>query len=71
MSKLDPQEQELLDAFEKGQLKSVATKAELARLKAAATATGNKDKRTGQFEEKTTAAPRPVRAVKRRGPSRA
>lgn len=45
MTKLDPQELELLEAFEKGQLKSVATKAELARLKAAALATGNKDKR--------------------------
>jgi len=45
MSKLDPQELELLGAFEKGTLKSVATKAELARLKTAALATGNKDKR--------------------------
>jgi len=45
MTKLDPQELELLEAFEKGQLTPVATKAELARLKAAALATGNKDKR--------------------------
>jgi len=69
MTHLDPQELELLLAFEKGRLKSVATKAELVRLKAAALATGNKDKRIGQLEEKTTAAPRPVRAVKRRSPS--
>ncbi|MBL0920282.1 MAG: hypothetical protein IBJ14_16395 [Hydrogenophaga sp.] len=36
MPKLDAYESELLAAFEKGQLKSVATKSELARLVAAA-----------------------------------
>ena len=34
MTKSDAYEQEILTAFEKGKLKSVATKAELARLKA-------------------------------------
>ena len=45
MTKTDAYEQEILSAFEKGKLKSVATKAELARLKAAARATGIKDRR--------------------------
>lgn len=45
MPKLDAYESELLAAFEKGQLKSVATKAELARVRAAARATSIKDKR--------------------------
>jgi predicted DNA binding CopG/RHH family protein len=45
MPKIDAYEQEVLDAFEKGKLKSVATKVELARLKAAARATGLKDRR--------------------------
>ena len=45
MPKIDPYEQEVLAAFEQGRLKSVATKAELARLKAAARATAIKDRR--------------------------
>ena len=45
MSKIDAYEAEVLEAFEKGKLKSVATKAELARLKAAARATAIKDRR--------------------------
>ena len=45
MTKLDAQEIELLEAFEKGKLKSVATKDELAKFKAAARATAVKDKR--------------------------
>ena len=45
MSKIDNYELEVLDAFEKGKLKSVATKDELARLKAAARATAIKDRR--------------------------
>ena len=45
MSKIDAYEVEVLEAFEKGKLKSVATKAELARLKAAARATAIKDRR--------------------------
>lgn len=45
MPKIDAYEQEVFDAFEKGKLKSVATKAELAKLKAAARATAIKDRR--------------------------
>jgi predicted DNA binding CopG/RHH family protein len=45
MSKIDAYEQEVLTAFEKGILKSVATKAELAKFKAAARATAVKDRR--------------------------
>jgi predicted DNA binding CopG/RHH family protein len=43
--KIDEHELEVLSAFEKGQLKSVATKAELAKFKAAARATAIKDRR--------------------------
>ncbi|KON81258.1 hypothetical protein PA01_06240 [Azoarcus sp. PA01] len=45
MPKTDDYEREILDAYEKGQLKSVATKAELAKFKAAARATAIKDRR--------------------------
>ena len=45
MPRLDTYEQEVLDAFEKGKLKSVATKSELEKLKAAARATAIKDRR--------------------------
>jgi len=45
MPKIDPYEKEVLGAFEKGALKSVATKAELARIRAAARATAIKDRR--------------------------
>jgi predicted DNA binding CopG/RHH family protein len=45
MSKVDAYELEVLTAYEKGKLKSVATKAELAKLKAAARATAIKDRR--------------------------
>ncbi len=45
MSNVDAYELEVLDAFEKGKLKSVATKAELAKFKAAARATAIKDRR--------------------------
>ena len=45
MPKIDDYELEVLSAFEKGKLKSVATKSELARLKAAARATAIKDRR--------------------------
>ena len=41
----DHDERELLRAYAKGELESVATKAERARLKAAARATGIKDRR--------------------------
>ncbi len=45
MPKIDAYEHEVLNAFEKGQLKSVATKAELAKFKAAARVTAIKDRR--------------------------
>ncbi len=45
MAKLDAYEREVLDAYEKGKLKSVATKSELEKLKAAARATAIKDRR--------------------------
>ena len=45
MSKVDAYEQEVLSAFEKGVLRSVATKSELERFKAAARATAIKDRR--------------------------
>jgi predicted DNA binding CopG/RHH family protein len=45
MSKLDPYELEVLEAYESGQLKSVASKAELQRMRTAARATAIKDKR--------------------------
>lgn len=45
MSTIDGEEAELLGAYERGELTSVATKDELARLRAAARATGSKDRR--------------------------
>ena len=45
MPKLDAFETEILNAFEKGELKSVATKAMLENIKAAARATAIKDRR--------------------------
>ena len=45
MPKIDKYENEVLSAFEKGKLKSVATKAELAKFKAAARTTAVKDRR--------------------------
>ena len=45
MPSIDIKEEEILTAFEKGQLKSVATKTELAKFKAAARATAIKDRR--------------------------
>ena len=45
MTKLDAYEAEVLAAYESGKLKAVATKAELARMRAAARATAIKDRR--------------------------
>jgi predicted DNA binding CopG/RHH family protein len=45
MSKLDPYEVDVLQAYESGKLKSTATKAELLKMRAAARATAIKDKR--------------------------
>jgi predicted DNA binding CopG/RHH family protein len=41
----DDYEREILEAYEQGQLKTLATKEDLARFKAAARATGLKDRR--------------------------
>lgn len=45
MPNVDAYEREILTAFEKGKLKSVATKAELEKFRAAARATAVKDRR--------------------------
>ncbi|MBA3589515.1 hypothetical protein [Methylibium sp.] len=45
MHKLDPYESEVLGAFDEGKLKSVATKSDFAKFKAAARATAIKDRR--------------------------
>ena len=45
MPKIDQYEREILSGYEKGLLKSVATKGELAKFKAAARATAIKDRR--------------------------
>lgn len=45
MPKIDDYELEILNAYDKGRLKSVATKAELAKFRAAARATAIKDRR--------------------------
>jgi predicted DNA binding CopG/RHH family protein len=45
MSQIDSYEQEVLDAFEAGQLNSMASKLELQKFKAAARATAIKDRR--------------------------
>jgi len=45
MPNVDAYEREILSAFEKGRLKSVATKAELEKFRAAARATAVKDRR--------------------------
>lgn len=45
MPKIDREEAQLLSLLDKGQLKSVASKTELARLKSAARATAIKDRR--------------------------
>jgi predicted DNA binding CopG/RHH family protein len=45
MPKIDAYELEVLSAFDNGHLKSVATKSELAKFKAAARATAIKDRR--------------------------
>jgi len=45
MTKLDPYELEVLEAYEAGKLKPAVSKAELQRMRAAARATAIKDKR--------------------------
>jgi hypothetical protein len=50
MPKLDPYEEEILNAYEEGKLQSVASKEELAKFKAAARVTAVKD-RSGNIKE--------------------
>ncbi|MGJ7580726.1 hypothetical protein ACSFA3_11145 [Variovorax sp. RHLX14] len=45
MPTIDDRELDIIDAFEKGEFKSIATKSELAKFKAAARATAIKDRR--------------------------
>ena len=45
MGKIDSYERRVLDAFDRGELKSVATKAEVAKFKSVARATAIKDRR--------------------------
>ena len=45
MNPTDPQEADVIEAFEAGKLKRIASKGELDRLKAAARATATKDRR--------------------------
>src|SRR5205085_1713975 len=45
MRKIDPYERQVLSAFDRGELRSVATKADLAKFKSAARATAIKDRR--------------------------
>lgn len=45
MPEIDEYELEVLEAYEKGNLKSIATKSEIARFRAAARATAIKDRR--------------------------
>lgn len=45
MPKIDKYEHDILAAYEAGQLKSIASKSELARIRSAARATAVKDKR--------------------------
>lgn len=59
MPRTDAYERRILTAYEKGTLRSIASKAELARLKAAARATAIKDP-----------APRPLPAPGRTAPHR-
>ncbi|NYT44168.1 hypothetical protein H0A64_04910 [Alcaligenaceae bacterium] len=55
MPNTDREEQDILTAYDTGQLKSIATKNELARIRSAARATAIKDKRkyvTGRLQER-------------------
>lgn len=45
MAELDPYEVEILESYESGRLASIATKAEREAIRAAAAATGTKDRR--------------------------
>lgn len=68
MPKIHDDELAILSAYEKGQLESVATKAELARFKAAARATGIKDRRVNIRLSSGDLSDIQVRALEEGGP---
>ena len=68
MSTIDIKEEEILTAFEKGQLKSVATKSELAKFKAAARSTAIKDRRVNiQLSEQSASVKSRSSSAAKRG----
>lgn len=54
MPEIDAYEHEVLTAFEKNQLKSVATKAEMAKFKPVARTKAIRDRQTGAFRRATS-----------------
>jgi len=70
MPTIDIKEEEILSAFEKGQLKSVATKSELAKFKAAACATAINDRRVNiQLSKHPSSVKSPSSSAAKRGSS--
>ena len=70
MPTLDIKEEEILTAFEKRQLKSVATKSDLAKFKAVARATVTKDRRVNiQLSEQPSSVKSPSPSAAKRGSS--
>jgi hypothetical protein len=70
MPTIDIHEEKILSAFEKGQLKSVATKSELAKFKAAASATAIKDRRVNiQLSEQPSSVKSRSSSAAKRGSS--
>jgi predicted DNA binding CopG/RHH family protein len=68
MPTIDIKEEKIFTAFEKGQLKSVATKSELAKLKAAARATVIKDRRVNiQLSEQSASVKSRSSSAAKRG----
>ena len=62
-TRIDHEESELLQAFEQVQLKSIASKSELAKFKAAARATGLKDRRVNIRLSSSDLSDIPVKAL--------
>lgn len=70
MPTIDIKEKEILTAFEMGQLKSVATKSDLAKFKAAASATAIKDRRVNiQLSEQPSSVKSRSSSAAKRGSS--
>lgn len=70
MPTIDIKEEEILTAFKKGRLNSVATKSELAKFKAAACATVTKDRRVNiQLSEQPSSVKSPSSSAAKRGSS--